>query len=79
MGPVGAGHGDPASPQLARLLAAVPRRTHRHPFQDTPVAQPEQHQLCQAAALEGAHLHLVRGWPTTRTPRRPSADLLLPP
>jgi hypothetical protein len=50
----------PAPPEVARLLAAVPRRrTNRHPFSDAPVTQPEQQELCRAAAVEGGQLWLV--------------------
>jgi nitroreductase len=49
------------SPEIARLLAAVPRRrTNRHPFTDVPVEPSEQHALCRAAAEEAAQLHIVR-------------------
>lgn len=62
-------HGGPAvaTPQVRDLLAAAPRRrTNRHPFSDVPVAVPDQQQLCRAAAVEGASLHLVQD-PARRT------------
>jgi hypothetical protein len=50
----------PVTPEIARLLAAVPqRRTNRHPFSEVPVAPPQQQELCGAAAAEGGMLHLV--------------------
>ena len=50
----------PATPEVVRLLGAVPRRrTNRHPFSNAPVASPEQENLCRAAAQQGASLHLV--------------------
>lgn len=50
----------PATPEIVRLLGAVPRRrTNRHPFSNTPVASPEQQNLCRAAAEQGTSLHLV--------------------
>ncbi|HZG91715.1 MAG TPA: nitroreductase, partial [Pseudonocardia sp.] len=53
------GHRAP-TPELSRLLAAVPRRhTNRHPFSDEPVALPEQYALRRAAQDEGAWLHVV--------------------
>jgi hypothetical protein len=55
-------HGGPAvaTPQVRELLAAVPRRrTNRHPFSEVPVGVPDQQQLCRAAAVEDASLHLV--------------------
>jgi hypothetical protein len=55
-----------ASPEVTRLLAAVPqRRTNRHPFTDVPVAPPQQHELCRAADVEGGVLHVVHD-PGTR-------------
>jgi hypothetical protein len=51
----------PISPELRRLLDAVPRRhTNRHPFSDAPVEVPEQYALRRAAQDEGAWLHIVR-------------------
>ena len=55
-------HGGPAvaTPQVRDLLAAAARRrTNRHPFSGTPVAVADQQQLCRAAAVDGATLHLV--------------------
>ena len=53
----GAGH---ATPELTRLLEAVPRRhTNRRPFTGAPVAAAERYALRRAAAEEGALLHLV--------------------
>jgi len=53
----GTGH---ATPELRRLLDAVPRRhTNRRPFTGTPVAAAERYALRRAAAEEGALLHLV--------------------
>ena len=50
-----------ATPQIQELLAATARRrTNRHPFSDVPVAVSDQQQLCRAAAVEGASLHLVQ-------------------
>lgn len=49
-----------ASPELTRLLEAVPRRrTNRRPFSDAPVGAPEQYALRRAAQDEGTWLHLV--------------------
>jgi hypothetical protein len=60
------------NPELARLLAAVPRRhTNRHPFADEPVAPPHRHELCHAAAEEGARLQIVHH----RDQRRELSDL----
>lgn len=48
------------SPELRRLLDAVPRRrTNRRPFTDAVVRTPEQLALRRAATEEGAWLHLV--------------------
>ena len=53
----GTGH---ATPELARLLDAVPRRhTNRRPFTGAPVADAERYALRRAAAEEGALLHLL--------------------
>ena len=55
-------HGGPAraTPELERLLRAIPRRhTNRRPFSDAPVAASERQSLCGAADQEGARLHLV--------------------
>ena len=53
----GTGH---ATPELMRLLEAVPRRhTNRRPFTGAPVAAAERYALRRAAAEEGALLHLV--------------------
>ena len=53
----GTGH---ATPELARLLEAVPRRhTNRRPFTGAPVAAAERYALRRAAAEEGALLHVV--------------------
>ena len=53
----GTGH---ATPELARLLEAVPRRhTNRRPFTGAPVAAAERYALRRAAAEEGALLHFV--------------------
>jgi nitroreductase len=50
----------PASPQITRLLAAMPRRrTNRRPFRDVPVGPPEQQELGRAAAAEGGALAFV--------------------
>jgi hypothetical protein len=50
----------PLTPELDRLLRAVPAwKTNRHPFSDTAVAAPEQHALRRAALDEGAWLHIV--------------------
>jgi hypothetical protein len=50
----------PATPEIASLLRAIPRRhTNRRPFADTSVTPPERHTLQHAAHLEGAQLHLV--------------------
>lgn len=60
------------TPEIARLLAAVPhRRTNRHPFTDMPVESPEQLELCRVAAEEGARLHVVR----VRDQRRKLSEL----
>lgn len=49
-----------ATPELTRLLDAVPRRhTNRRPFTDAAVGAAERHALCRAAAEEGALLHVV--------------------
>ncbi len=49
-----------ATPELERLLDAVPRRhTNRRPFTDAPVTGAERYALCRAAADEGALLHVV--------------------
>ena len=62
----------PLTPELRRLLEAVPRRhTNRQPFSDTPVGLPEQHALCRAAQDERAWLHLV----TDHTERRALREL----
>jgi nitroreductase len=53
----GIGH---ATPELMRLLEAVPRRhTNRRPFTGAPVAAAERYALRRAAAEEGALLYLV--------------------
>jgi hypothetical protein len=50
----------PLTPELDRLLRAVPAwKTNRHPFTDTLVDAPEQHALRRAALDEGAWLHIV--------------------
>jgi hypothetical protein len=50
----------PATPEVIRLLDAVPRRhTNRRPFSEEPIAPPQQQELCRAAAAEGGTLHLV--------------------
>ena len=49
-----------ATPELERLLDAVPRRhTNRRPFTDAAVTGAERYALCRAAADEGALLHVV--------------------
>ena len=49
-----------ATPELTRLLDAVPRRhTNRRPFTDAAVSAAERYALCRAAAEEGALLHVV--------------------
>lgn len=53
----GIGH---ATPELTRLLEAVPRRhTNRRPFTGAPVGAAERYALRRAAAEEGALLHVV--------------------
>lgn len=48
------------TPDVARLLAAVPRRrTNRHPFTDVPVAPHQRRELYRAATSEGGALRLV--------------------
>jgi hypothetical protein len=50
----------PPTPEIERLLRAVPRRhTNRMPFSEVPVTTPEQQELRRAATLEGGWLHLV--------------------
>lgn len=62
----------PSTPEVDRLLRAVPRRhTDRHPFTDIAVTPPERHNLCRAARDEVAWLHLV----TQRSQRDEVADL----
>ena len=54
--------GGPAAvtPDVARLLAAVPRRrTNRHPFTDVPVAPHQRRELYRAATAEGGALRVV--------------------
>jgi nitroreductase len=49
-----------ATPEQARLLAAIPlRRTNRHPFSDESVSSRELGLLRRAAVDEGAWLHVV--------------------
>jgi hypothetical protein len=51
----------PITPELRRLLDAVPRRhTNRHPFTDSPVDSPEQFALRRAAQDEGGWLQFVQ-------------------
>ncbi len=57
---VRAGGRKAATPEQARLLAAIPqRRTNRHPFSDEPVSARELGPLRRAAVDEGAWLHVV--------------------
>jgi hypothetical protein len=50
----------PTNPEIARLVAAVPRRrTNRRPFSDAPVLSPQQRELSAAATVEGGALAFV--------------------
>ncbi len=50
----------PITPDIERLLRAVPQRhTNRHPFSDVAIATSEQYSLRRAALDESAWLHIV--------------------
>ncbi|GAA0503644.1 Acg family FMN-binding oxidoreductase [Saccharopolyspora thermophila] len=55
-----AGHQRPEAEQIALYEAISDRRTQRQPFRPTAVPESKQHELVEAARVEGGFLHLVQ-------------------